>query len=257
MTYANHLNKNLFTKQIETETTRQGYGEGLLEEGKNKKIIALTGDLTESTKTHLFAEKYPERFIETGVAEQNMMGIAAGLAIEGKIPIIASYAVFNPGRNWDQLRVSVCYTNANVKIIGAHAGISVGPDGATHQALEDIAITRVLPNLTVLSPCDKHETKKAIKNAITTKISFVTFGGIPLITYLTATYILPFQKLNLLLATITTILSLTILGIIKAKINKENPIKNTTERIIIGTIAALAAFIIGHTISTIIGTNLY
>jgi len=166
MTYANHLNKNLFTKQIETETTRQGYGEGLLEEGKNKKIIALTGDLTESTKTHLFAEKYPERFIETGVAEQNMMGIAAGLAIEGKIPIIASYAVFNPGRNWDQLRVSVCYTNANVKIIGAHAGISVGPDGATHQALEDIAITRVLPNLTVLSPCDKHETKKAIKAAI-------------------------------------------------------------------------------------------
>jgi len=101
------------------------------------------------------------------------------------------------------------------------------------------------------------QTKKAIKNAITTKISFVTFGGIPLITYLTATYILPFQKLNLLLATITTILSLTILGIIKAKINKENPIKNTTELIIIGTIAALAAFIIGHTISTIIGTNLY
>jgi transketolase len=108
-----------------------------------------------------FQKKYPDRFIECGVAEQNMMGIAAGLALYGKTPFVSSYAVFSPGRSWDQLRVSVCYSQANVKVAGAHTGISVGPDGATHQALEDIAITRTLPNLTVVVPCDSIETKKA------------------------------------------------------------------------------------------------
>lgn len=156
------LNPKLLRKDVEQIPTRNGYGDGLVEIGKkNKRIVVLTGDLAESTRAHLFQKAFPERFIECGIAEQNMMGIAAGLALAGKIPFVSSYAVFVPGRNWDQLRVSVCYTNANVKIAGAHAGLSVGPDGATHQALEDLAITRVLPNLTVVVPCDYLETKKA------------------------------------------------------------------------------------------------
>ncbi len=162
MAYAKHLAKNLFAIDIEQTPTRNGFGDALLELGaKNNNVVVLTGDLAESTRSLAFGQKYPQRFIEVGVAEQNMMGIAAGLALSGKIPFISSYAVFNPGRNWDQLRVSVCYSEANVKIAGAHSGISVGPDGATHQALEDIAITRVLPNLTVIVPGDYHETKKA------------------------------------------------------------------------------------------------
>ncbi len=110
---------------------------------------------------HWFAEQFPERFIECGIAEQNMTGIAAGLALSGKIPFVSTYAVFSPGRSWDQVRVSLCYNNANVKLTGAHAGVSVGPDGATHQALEDIAITRCLPNMTVLAPCDQLYTFQA------------------------------------------------------------------------------------------------
>lgn len=142
--------------------TRDGYGKALVELGeKDKNIVVMTGDLAESTRVHWFGEKFPERFIEVGVAEQNMMGIAAGLALNGKIPFVSSYAVFCPGRAWDQTRVSVCYNRANVKIAGAHAGISVGPDGATHQALEDVASMRVLPNLTVVVPCDWLECKKA------------------------------------------------------------------------------------------------
>ena len=141
---------------------RDGFGEGLVNLGKtNSKVVVLCGDLTESTRSQAFAETYPGRFFEAGVAEQNMMGVAAGLALNGKIPFVNSYAVFSPGRNWDQLRVSICYSNLNVKIVGAHAGISVGPDGATHQALEDLAITRVLPNLIVVAPADKAQTFKA------------------------------------------------------------------------------------------------
>jgi transketolase len=143
---------------------RAGFGEGLVQVGAtNPNVVALCADLTESIRIEPFAKEFPERFFEIGVAEQNMMGIAAGLALSGKIPFVASYAVFNPGRNWDQLRVSVAYSQANVKVIGAHAGISVGPDGATHQALEDIAITRVLPDLTVVVPVDIHEARKAVK----------------------------------------------------------------------------------------------
>ncbi len=156
------LNPKIFDKDVEQVPTRFGYGEGLVELGKtNPNVVVLTGDLAGSTKVDGFAKAFPDRFIEVGVAEQNMMGIAAGLALSGKIPFISSYAVFMPGRNWDQLRVSVCYSEANVKVAGAHSGISVGPDGATHQALEDIAITRVLPHLTVIVPCDSIETKKA------------------------------------------------------------------------------------------------
>ncbi|OGE99990.1 MAG: transketolase [Candidatus Doudnabacteria bacterium RIFCSPLOWO2_02_FULL_48_13] len=147
---------------MEQLPVRDGYGKGLVALGESDpNIVVLTGDLSESTRSNWFAEKFPKRFIEVGVAEQNMMGIAAGLALSGKIPFVSSYATFNPGRNWDQLRVSVCYSKANVKVAGAHAGISVGPDGATHQALEDIAITRVLPDLIVIVPCDAIEAQKA------------------------------------------------------------------------------------------------
>ncbi len=156
------LNPKIGQADIEQVPTRNGYGEGLLELGAaNNDVVVLTADLAESTRVEAFGKKYPERFVECGVAEQNMMGVAAGLAHCGKIPFVSSYAVFSPGRNWDQLRVSVCYSAANVKVAGAHTGISVGPDGATHQALEDIAITRVLPHLTVVVPCDYLETKKA------------------------------------------------------------------------------------------------
>lgn len=162
MRLENTLSKKIFTSKIEKAATRNGYGEGLVEAGKeNKDVVALCADVTESTKTHFFRDKYPHRFFTVGVAEQNMAGIAAGMALTGKVPFMASYAVFSPGRNWDQIRVSICYSNANVKIVGAHAGISVGQDGATHQGLEDIALMRVLPNMVVLSPCDYLEAKKA------------------------------------------------------------------------------------------------
>lgn len=157
------LAKNLYQREkLEQKPTRDGYGEGMVELGKeNENIVALCADLTGSTRTGMFKKEFPDRFIEVGIAEQNMMGLAAGLSLVGKIPFVSTYAVFCPGRNWDQLRISVAYNNANVKFTGAHSGISVGADGATHQALEDIAITRCLPNVTVLAPCDYIETKKA------------------------------------------------------------------------------------------------
>ncbi len=156
------LNSQIGTDDIDKKATRDGFGEGLLWLGdQNSDVVALTADLAESTRVLEFAKKYPERFVECGVAEQNMIGVAAGLALTGKIPFAASYATFSPGRSWDQVRVSVCYSQANVKIVGAHSGVSVGPDGATHQALEDIAITRVLPNLTVIQPIDSVEAYKA------------------------------------------------------------------------------------------------
>jgi transketolase len=155
------LNPKIGQPDIEQVATRKGYGEGLLQLGvADQKVVVLTADLAESTQVLEFAQKYPERFVECGVAEQNMMGVAAGLALAGKTAFVSSYATFSPGRSWDQLRVSVCYSRANVKVAGAHTGISVGPDGATHQALEDVAITRVLPNLTVEVPCDFLEAEK-------------------------------------------------------------------------------------------------
>lgn len=158
------LNSKTSNSDVANKATRDGFGDALFELGaENQNIVALTADLTESTRVEKFAKAYPQRFFNVGVAEQNLMGVSAGLALSGMIPFAASYAVFSPGRNWDQLRVSVCYSNANVKIIGGHAGLSVGPDGATHQALEDIALTAVLPNLTVIVPCDYLEAKKATK----------------------------------------------------------------------------------------------
>lgn len=157
------LVKNWFNKkELKQQATREGFGSGLLEAGaKDSRIVALCADLTESVKMDKFQKKFPQRFIEVGVAEQNLAGVSAGLALSGKIPFMGSFSVFSPGRNWDQVRVSICYNQANVKIIGSHAGLSVGEDGATHQALEDIAITRCLPNLTVISPADGLEAKKA------------------------------------------------------------------------------------------------
>ncbi len=156
------LSDKIGQPDIEQTPTRNGYGEGLVELGrKNENVVVLTGDLSDSTRAAAFEKEFPERFFEVGVAEQNLMGIAAGLALSGKIPFVSSYATFSPGRSWDQLRVSVVYSQANVKVAGAHTGVSVGPDGATHQALEDIAITRVLPNLTVIVPCDYLQTKAA------------------------------------------------------------------------------------------------
>lgn len=127
----------------------------------NKNVVGLCADLTESTQMHLFKNKFPERFIEIGVAEQNLASVASGMAAMGKIPFITSYAMFSPGRNWEQVRTTVCYNDRPVKIAGSHAGISVGPDGGTHQAIEDLAITRVIPNMVVISPCDSIEAKKA------------------------------------------------------------------------------------------------
>ena len=157
------LAKNLYQKdKLEQKPTRDGYGHGLVELGKkNKNVVVLGADLTGSTRCDWFRDEFPERFIQVGIAEQNMMGIAAGLSLVGKVPFASTYSVFCPGRNWDQIRISVAYNKANVKFTGAHAGISVGPDGATHQGLEDIAITRCLPNMIVLAPCDMIETQKA------------------------------------------------------------------------------------------------
>jgi transketolase len=155
------LNNKLFDKDVETQSTRAGYGEGLLHLGdKNPNVVALCADLTESTYNHLFAQKYPERFFQVGVAEQNLAAIAAGLGISGKIPFISSYAAFSPGKNWETIRTTIVYNKANVKIAGHHAGIMTGPDGATHQAIEDIASIRCWPDIKILIPCDGIEAKK-------------------------------------------------------------------------------------------------
>ena len=162
------LVENVLDKtKLEQAPTRKGYGEGLLAAGEaNEKVVALCADLTESTQMHLFAEKFPQRFIEMGVAEQNLATVAAGLANYGKIPFISSYAMFSPGRNWEQIRTTICYNEVPVKIAGSHAGVSVGPDGATHQAIEDIALMRPIPNMAVINPCDANEAKKATIAAV-------------------------------------------------------------------------------------------
>ena len=149
-----------------TKSLRDGFSAGLLEAAQNPKVVALCADLNSSIKMDGFAQAYPERFFQVGVAEQNLAGVAAGMALMGKISVMGGYATFSPGRNWDQVRVSIAYSNLNVKIIGSHAGINVGPDGATHQALEDIAIMRVLPNMKVIVPTDYEEARKAIIEAI-------------------------------------------------------------------------------------------
>ncbi len=163
------LNEKMFDEKVEQTAIRQGFGEGLLAAGEsNLQVVGLCADLTESTKMNLFSEKFPNRFIQVGVAEQNLASVASGLAAMGKIPFISSYAMFSPGRNWEQIRTTICYNDRPVKIAGSHAGISVGPDGGTHQAIEDIAITRVIPRMMVLSPCDAVEAKKATLASVDT-----------------------------------------------------------------------------------------
>ena len=156
------LNTKIFNDDVEQIPIRKGFGEGLALAGEiNKNVVALCADLTESTQMHLFKDKFPKRFIEIGVAEQNLVTVASGIAAMGKIPFCSSYAMFSPGRNWEQIRTTIAYNDRPVKIVGSHAGISVGPDGGTHQALEDIALMRVMPNMDVISPCDAIEAKKA------------------------------------------------------------------------------------------------
>src|SRR3989304_9866489 len=164
------LSKKIFQKDIEMVPTRQGYGEGLVIAGeKDEKVVVLCADVTESTRSNLFKDRFPERVSEVGVAEQAMATLAAGMAVYGKIPFISSYAVFSPGRNWEQIRTVIALNDVPVKIGGGHAGVSVGPDGATHQGLEDIAMMRAMPNMTVIAPGDAIETKKAVIEAAKTK----------------------------------------------------------------------------------------
>lgn len=156
------LNPHLFEDGLEQIPIRDGFGEGLVILGEeNHNVVVLTADLSESTRSDGFAKKFPERFFEVGVAEQNMAAIAAGLGVSGKIPFISSYATFSPGKNWETIRTTIVYNKADVKIAGHHSGIMTGADGATHQATEDVAIMRTLPDIKIIVPCDANEAKKA------------------------------------------------------------------------------------------------
>ena len=158
------LTHDLYSPEIPQEPTRAGFGRGLRQAGEvNEAVVALCADLTESTQMHHFREAFPERFVEIGVAEQNLVTVASGMARAGKIPFTSSYAAFSPGRNWEQIRTTIALNNQPVKIVGSHAGVSVGPDGATHQMLEDIALMRVLPNMVVVAPGDAIEAEKATR----------------------------------------------------------------------------------------------
>jgi len=156
------LSDKIFMEDIEQKATRDGFGEGLLNLGEeNENVVALSADVSNSCRMNFFAEKFPKRFFQIGVAEQNLVGVAAGLAVSGKIPFMATYAVFSPGRTLEQIRTAIAYNDANVKIAGHHSGLLTGFDGATHQALEDIAVMRTIPNMKVVVPADAIEAKKA------------------------------------------------------------------------------------------------
>lgn len=158
------LNPDLFNEDVLQEPIRLGFGRGLKSAGEsNESVVALCADLTESTQMHFFRDAFPDRFIEIGVAEQNLVTVASGLARAGKIPFTSSYAAFSPGRNWEQIRTTIALNDQAVKVVGSHAGVSVGPDGATHQMLEDIALMRVLPNMIVVCPGDSIEAEKATR----------------------------------------------------------------------------------------------
>ena len=164
---------NYITEDPELKETRQGFADALVDAGKeNEDIVVLGGDVTGSVKTNLFRDAYPDRFISVGVAEQDMIGTAAGLALSGKIPVASTYGEFATGRPFDQIRQSVAYSEMNVKICASHCGITVGPDGATHQSFEDVAIMRVLPNMNVVTPCDYNQTYRAVRLALDTKGPF-------------------------------------------------------------------------------------
>jgi len=160
------LVQNIFDESIHKVPTRNGFGEGLVEVGeRDERVVALCADLSESTRVLAFQEKFPERYVEIGVAEQNLAAVASGMASYGKIPFITSYAAFSPGRNNEQIRTTISLNNVPVKVVGCHAGVSVGPDGATHQQLEDIALMRIQPNMTIIVPADEEEARKAVHAA--------------------------------------------------------------------------------------------
>lgn len=172
------LSEKLFASDIEKKPTRDGFGHGSVEAGRNDpNVVVLCADLSESTRAEWFQKEFPDRFIEMGIAEQNMAATAAGLALAGKVPFIASYAAFSPGRNYEQIRTTIALNQVPVKIMGMHAGVSVGPDGATHQMLEDLALMRALPHMIVLNPCDAEEARKAVVAAAKTKDpTYIRFG---------------------------------------------------------------------------------
>lgn len=186
--------------ELKKAATRNAFGDALVEiGGADSSVVALCSDVAGSVQIEKFGKKYPERFFQVGVAEQNLAAVAAGLAYSGKKPYIGAFAVFNPGRNWEQIRTTICYANADVKIEGSHVGLDVGEDGATHQAFEDIALTRCLPNMTVVVPCDYNEGVKAVKAAHGKTTPFyirVSRGALPIFT----TQETPFElgKINLL-----------------------------------------------------------
>lgn len=181
------LNPQLFSKDIERKPTRDGFGTGTIEAGKlDPNVLVLCADLKESTRAEWFEKEFPERFIEVGIGEQNMAGLAAGFALAGKVPFMASYAAFSPGRNYEQIRTTIALNRVPVKIAGMHAGVSVGPDGATHQMLEDIGLMRMLPGMTVVNPADAVEAHKAVIAAAKTKEPiYIRFGRAPVPTITT------------------------------------------------------------------------
>lgn len=157
-----HLNLVDLKGELASEPIRKGFGRGLLEAGKrDKNVVAACADLTDSTQMNLFKAEFPDRFVEIGVAEQNLVTVGSGMSAMGKIPFVSSYAAFSPGRNWEQIRTTICLNDRPVKVVGSHAGVSVGPDGATHQMLEDITLMRSLPNMVVIAPGDSVEAEKA------------------------------------------------------------------------------------------------
>jgi transketolase len=175
------LVENIFDPQIPQKPTRDGFGTGTVEAGKeNADIVVLCADLSESTRAEWFQKEFPERFIEMGIGEQNMAATAAGFALAGKVPFMASYAAFSPGRNYEQIRTTIALNQQHVIVCGMHAGVSVGPDGATHQMLEDIGLMRMLPHMTVIAPVDAEEARKAVAAAAksTTPI-YIRFGRSP------------------------------------------------------------------------------
>src|SRR3989344_4958734 len=180
------LNPKIFNADCEQVPTRKGFGQGMTQAAEsNKNIVGLSADLSESTGMSPFTEKFPDRFVQVGVAEQNLVTVASGLAAMGKIPFCSSFAIFSPGRNWEQIRTTIAYNDRKVVIVGSHAGLSDGPDGGTHQALEDIGLMRMLPNMEVVNPCDALEAKRAaIALSKTKKPSYLRVGrvNVPIIT---------------------------------------------------------------------------
>ncbi len=181
-----HLVADIDAKDAKKESIRDGFGRGLLEAGKQyDQTVVICADLTDSTKMSMFAEAFPDRFIEAGIAEQNITTVGSGMAAMGKIPFVSSYAAFCPGRTWEQIRTTICLNDQPVKIVGSHAGLYTSPDGATHQALEDITLMRVLPNMVVLVPCDSVEAEKmALAMALDKRPNYIRLarGASPVVT---------------------------------------------------------------------------